>query len=336
MEAASVGLSAVATAAILGSIPLIAMLQRAISTGGRIDWVRVTAVGAVGVLVGGVTVLGSGGLIAPLLAAPVVALGGLFATLGTSARSGVAIWKPLLFALAATTIVFVPTALAVFGPPFDPFANRLGVLDLGGALPSLVAGGATAIGASRVARGSFAFVGGGRGAARTPLPAVGVWVLTIAWLVGLELAVDEFTGPIAFNALLMPVAAAAAGSLVERLRHRRNSVSGLVVGGLAGSAAAVSACAFLTPTLAIVVAVIAGAIVATLPARPKSPFVTVVPGALLLGAAIGVVLLGFLATNVGFIYTGQPELIFGQLFLALVATLGGVVVGAVLGRVLKF
>lgn len=348
MDAASVGLSALATAAILGSIPLIAILQRAISSGGRIEWARLTAIGAIGVLVGGVTVLASGGLIAPLLSAPVVALGGLFASLATSARAGVAIWKPLLFAVAATTIVFVPTALAVFGPPFDPFANRLGVLDLGGALPSLVAGAATAIGAGRVARGSFGFVGGPKfvgglkfvgalkGGARILLPAVGLLLVSIAWLVGFELAIDEFTVPIAVNALLMPAAAAAASSLVERLRHRRNSASGLVVGGMAGMAAAVSACAFLTPPLAIVVALIAGAVAATVPSRPKSPSLTAVPGALLLGAATSVVLLGLLATNVGFIYTGQPELIFGQAFIALVSVLGGLVVGAVLGRALKF
>jgi hypothetical protein len=52
---------------------------------------------------------------------------------------------------------------------------------------------------------------------------------------------------------------------------------------------------------------------------------------LAVGAAISVVLLGALGTNIGYIYTGQPELVLGQVFVTLVSIAGGGLVGAGFG-----
>jgi Amt family ammonium transporter len=341
MDVATAGLSAIATVAVLGTIPLFSLVARGAS--GHTNWRRLVVVAAVGALVSVIAVVV--GPVPSSLIAPVLALGALFAAIATPLRDAVppfevplfevALWRPIAFAAIATTVVFLPVVLPVFGPMFDPFGNQLGVVDLGGAVPGLIAAGATSVGATLLNRtGPAADIrAGGR---RVILPALLLWVVSIVWLFGLELAIDASTPIILTSSVVMPAAGAAAAALVERLRHRRNTARGLVTGILAGLAAATSACAFVTPQLGALVALVAGAVCAIFPLRTnREPLLASVPGTLLVGGGIGAVLLGAVAKHLGFIYTGQPELVFGQLFIVVIAIGLGLLVGAVLARVLR-
>jgi len=121
--------------------------------------------------------------------------------------------------------------------------------------------------------------------------------------------------------------AAGAASLVERLRFGRTTAWGIVTGLLAGMAAAVPACAFVTAPLAAVIGVVAGAASGLLPGRVRTRPAMV----LAVGAAISTVLVGAFGTNIGYIYTGQPELVLGQLSITLLAVAGGGALGAATG-----
>jgi hypothetical protein len=351
MDAATAGLSALATLAVLGTIPLFSVLAGDASE--RTNWRRVSVVAAVGALVAVIAV--TVGPVPSSLIAPVLALGALFAVIATPLPGGVARrevaayevvpyelarrqftqWRPIAFAAIATAAVFVPVVLPVFGPIFDPFGNQLGVVDLGGAVPGLVAAGATSVGATLLGR-TGAARDTNAGGWRMILLALLLWALSVVWLLGIELAIDASTPIILTSGLVMPAAGAAAAALVERLRHRRNTATGLVTGILAGLAAATSTCAFVTLPLGVLIGLVAGAVCAIFPLRTtRRPLLASASGTLLVGGGIGAVLLGAFATHLGFIYTGQPELVFGQLLIVVIALGLGLLVGAVLARVLR-
>jgi hypothetical protein len=323
MDGVSLGFSALAIVSILAVTVLLALVEKRVTP---VDWARTVLVAGTGGAIVAIACSLQVMVLPLLLVGPLAALGALFATLATSLMDSSSTPKRLAVAAASTVIVFLPVARAVFGAPFDPFGTQLGVIDLGGALPALVAGGAVAVGTALVRRSS-------PGAPASPkrwssvVPAILAWVAGIGWLVGLELAADDMVPIIVVSALVIPAVATVTASVVERLRFRRTTPSGVVTGLLAGMAAAVPACAFVTPTLAAAVGLAAGAVGALLPDRLRAwPAAT-----LAAGAGLSVVLLGAFGTNIGYIYTGQPELIFGQLFITLLSLAGGLGVGAGLG-----
>jgi len=323
MDGVSLGFSALAIVSILAVTVLLALVERRISPG---DWARTVLVAGTGGAIVAIACALQLLVLPLLLVGPLAALGALFATLATSLMESVSVPRRLVVAAIATALVFLPVAPTVFGKPFDPFGTQLGVIDLGGALPTLVAGGAVAVGTALVRRPSDPVPPRSRSWSIV-VPAILTWIAGIGWLVGLELAADEMVPIIVASALVMPAGAAVAASVVERLRFRRTTASGVIAGLLAGTAAAVPACAFVTPPLAVAIGLAAGAICGLLPQRLRAwPAAT-----LAVGAAVSVVLLGAFGTNIGYIYTGQPELIFGQLFITLVSVIGGLAVGAGLG-----
>jgi ammonia channel protein AmtB len=324
MDAVSLGFSALAIVSILAVTVLLGMIERRVAPG---EWARTVLVAGTGAAIVAVACSIQLLLLPLLLVGPLAALGALFATLATSLLESQSMPKRLVIAGAATALVFLPVASTVFGTPFDPFGTQLGVIDLGGGLPTLVAGGAVAVGTAVIQRPP-ATVRQFRTRGWTRLvPPILAWAAGIGWLVGLELAADTMVPIIVVSALVIPAVATIAASVVERLRFRRTTVAGVVTGLLAGMAAAVPACAFVTPPLAVAIGVAAGTIGALLPDSLRAW-----PAAMLaVGAAISVVLIGAFGTNIGYIYTGQPELVFGQVFITLAAIAGGLVVGAGLG-----
>ena len=328
MDAVSLGFSALAIVSILAVTVLLGMVERRVAPG---EWARTVLVAGTGVAIVAVACSIQLLVLPLLLVGPLAALGALFATLATSLMESQSMPKRLVIAAAATALVFVPVASTVFGTPFDPFGTQLGVIDLGGGLPTLVAGGAVAVGTAVIQRPPETvrqFRTRGRTGGRTRLvPPILAWAAGIGWLVGLELAADTMVPIIVVSALVIPAVSTIAASVVERLRFRRTTVAGVVTGLLAGMAAAVPACAFVTPPLAVAIGVAAGTIGALLPDSLRAW-----PAAILaVGAAISVVLIGAFGTNIGYIYTGQPELVFGQVFITLASIAGGLVVGAGLG-----
>ena len=324
MDAVSLAFSALAIVSILTVTGLLAVVEKRFTPG---DWPRTVLVSGVGgsivALAGFLQVL----VLPLLLVGPVAALGALFATLATSLLDSESIPRRLALAAASTALVFLPVAGAVFGATFDPFGTRLGVIDLGGAVPTLVGGGAVAFG-SALFRGHPKVAPPNRIRGwRILIPAILAWIAGVGWLVGLELAADDMVPIIVVSALVTPAVAAVAATVVERVRFGRTTVSGLVTGLLAGMAAAVPACAFVTTPLAAVIGLVVGAVSGALPCRVRRwPATT-----LAVGASISTVLLGAFGTNIGYIYTGQPELVLGQLSITLLAAVGGGALGAATG-----
>ena len=321
MDGVSLGFSALAIVSFLAVTVLLAFVGKRVAPG---DWARTVLVAGTG---GAIVILACSIelIVLPLLlVGPLAALGALFATLATSLMETESVPKRLVVGGAATAIVFLPVASTVFATLFDPFGTRLGVIDLGGALPTLVAGGGVAIGTALVRRPPDAVLSSRAGGWPTVVPSVLIWFAGVGWVVGLELAADDMVPIIVVSALVIPVVAAAAASVVERLRFRRTTASGFITGLLAGVAATVPACAFVTPPLAAAIGIVAGVVCALLPDRLRAwPAAT-----LAVGAAISVVLLGAFGTNIGYIYTGQPELVLGQVFVTLASIAGGGLVGA--------
>lgn len=333
MSAEVIVVVALGTIGILAAIPMLHLLG--VALGGQPltgSWSSLNVASAVGLVVGG-----TGALIIhvpQIFLLQSAALGALFAAIATvPVRSvGGGRFSVVLSALLASAIVYVPACTLVFFRWFDPFATHLGVIDFGIALPALVGGCAVAIGA--ILPG---LRGGGTDVRPAPtgraavLAFLGLWAATIAWLLGMELAIDAISPLILINLLIMPVVSAATGAIVERARQMATTAQGLAGAGLAGVAAAVPAAANLEPVLALATAVIAGVICSLL--LPRGGYVVgsrLVLRTLLVGAATGIVLLGVFARDVGMFYTGQPELLFGQLLATLMVLVVSLGVGLVL------
>jgi Amt family ammonium transporter len=324
MDASNYALSALATVGILVAAVLVALLRRWLAGETSTDApFRLELVGAM--LTGAVTAAAFFTLtpVPGIFFGPVTALGALFAVLATAGiRSrGRRLWPTLAFVVVTTALVFEPIAAIVFGATFDPFGTGLGFIDLGGSLAAFVGGGVVALTVTFIDRRSRHPLVSRRGGVVPVIAAIGFLAAVLAWSFGIELAIDEVTPSILRNTALMGVAGAVTGSLVERLRHRQNTAAGSILGLVAGLAAALPASAYLTTSLAILVGLIAGALCALLPRGGATALVAT----LAVGSGFSIVLLGALAQNISFIYTGQPEVLFGQLF--------GVVLAAVLAAV---
>ena len=327
MDGVSLGFSALAVLSILAVTVLFPFVDERVAAG---DWARMVLVAGTGAAIVAIVCSIELVVLPLLLVGPLAALGALFATLATSLMETESVPKRLVVAGAATALVFLPVASAVFATVFDAFGTRLGVIDLGGALPTLVSGGAVAVGTALVRRPPDTVRSSRAGGWSTVVPSVLVWFAGVGWVVGLELAADDMVPIIVVSALVIPAVAAVAASVVERLRFRRTTASGIVTGLLAGVAATVPACAFVTPPLAAAIGLAAGALCALLPGRLRAwPAAT-----LAVGATVSVVLLGAFGTDIGYIYTGQPELMLGQVFITLASLTGGGLVGAGLGWLL--
>ena len=224
-------------------------------------------------------------------------------------------------------LVFLPVAAAVFGTSFDPFGTGLGVIDFGGAVPTLVGGGALALGLSLIRAPSTSPARNHPDTGRMLILATLAWISCVGWMVGLELAADDMVQIIVASAVVTPAMAAVAASVVERLRFSRTTASAMVTGFVTGMADAVPACAFVTAPLAAVIGLIVGAVGGVLPRGMCRSLA----GPIAVAAAIGTVLVGVFGTNIGYLYTGQPELVVSQLSITLVVAASGILLGAAIG-----
>lgn len=272
------------------------------------------------------------GVPAPFLA-PLVGLGAFFATAVTMPHraADVGLVRTAVFAGIMTLLVFVPAAVLVWAEWYDPFATGIGYIDFGAALAVDVPSGAAVLAVllleRRTQQPELVPVRGWR----ILWPVLVLWAGWIGLLIGLELAIDRLTPTILANALIMPAAGALAVAVVDRARLRSNSWGGIALGLLAGTAAATASVGYVIPLLGALIGVLAGALSALLPHAP----ITKISGTLLVSGATSLILLGFLAKDVSFIYTGQPEVFFGQALTALLGAISGFVVGLVVWSILR-
>ena len=267
---------------------------------------------------------GSWLLFAPLVAPqalgelyiPVAVLGSLSALLATLAvrSTGAPLRSAMVFATGWSILVFVPVAIATF------VTGVLGIepMDHGGSLASMVATGAAAL-AVLVVRGdrhrSLS------AATRLPKGIAAVAVVTLiggwlGWLVSAELAIDEISGTILVNGVLGAAGGIAGWLAVQRMSHQSTTL-GAVVAGLVSGLAAVSAGApLLSPVAAASSGIIAGGVACIFTLRRvaasrRQQWYLV--GSHLIAGGIGIILIGLLASDAGFLFTGQITLIEDQI-----------------------
>lgn len=325
-------LGALGAAAVLVVIAMLALLERRMSGADEPRPARTVlwpaglgvVVAAVLLPIFGIRMLGAAFL------APLAALGGLFGFLVTAALRQDRVVLSSVVSSVLTAAVYVPVTVLVLGGVFDPLASGAGIVDLGGAVPGLVAAGAAGAAVRVLRRRQRAGVHLRAGWWATLWPTLIAWIAWIAWLVGFNLGIGAVVITIVQNAIAMPVAGALASAIVQRARYRHNTPAGVATGILAGLAAATPACANLQLPLAIVTAFVSGLLCGILvrPGGYDGPRLLL--GVALLGGGLSTVLLGFFMRAQGFIYAGQPEPFFAQAEATLGAAVYGFAVAAVL------
>lgn len=257
---------------------------------------------------------------------PIAVLAAIAAFLACVApRSMGAGWPATLtFSFVWSAVVFVPAALASFGSP--------AVLDHGGSLAVNVAPGAAALG--------MLLLGGGRTGPVQPMPlwlgAVGVAAVVagwIGWLAASELAIDEATPGILAAGALGAAGGLAGWLIVQRVRHQATTLDAVAAGLISGVVAITAGAPLFTPASAAVTGLIAGGAAglltmtrASASGRPQ----WAIAGTHLVGAGIGLIVLGIAGTAVGFVFTGQPVLAATQTIAVLAAAAWSAVVAALL------
>jgi ammonia channel protein AmtB len=272
---------------------------------------------------------------------PIAALAGVAAYLPSIAvRSvGGGVLATLVFGLLWSILVFVPTAIATFAPFGTDGPLGLQPVDHGGSLIINVASGAAALGVL-VAAGRraprFRAATLGRGMATLAIAALCLGWIT--WLAAAEFAVDELTPAIMINGVFGALGGVAGWLAVQRIRHQSTTLPAVAAGLVSGLVAVTAGAPLFTPVSAAASGIIAGglACIFTLErvsaSRRQQWFVV---GSHLIAGAVGVVLLGLLATNRGFLFTGQVDLIADQFTGVVSVTAYSALVSLLLWLVLK-
>lgn len=252
------------------------------------------------------------------LYAPVGVLGALAAMVATlSVRaSGASFATALVFSLGWSILVFLPVARATFATG----VFGISPVDHGGTLALNIAAGAAALGVLFVprpgrSRESPARLPRGLGTTAV-LALLAGW---LGWLVAAELAIDEVSTAILVNGIVGAAGGVVGWLAVQRIRHQSTNL-GAVVAGMVSGLVAVSAGA---PLLSPVAAASSGVIAAGLACiftlrrvagtRRQQWYLT---GSHLIAGAIGLFMLGLLASDSGFAFTGQVALIQNQVISA--------------------
>lgn len=270
---------------------------------------------------------------------PVAALGGVAAFLATLAvrGTGAGPWRSLLFGLLWSAIVFVPAAVLSFSSLPGPFG--LEPVDHGGSLAVNVAGGAAAAGVllangARAGRPRSATIRLSSGVAGVLALGIG-W---IGWLASAELAIDEVTPEIVLNGIVGALFGALGWLAVQRIRHQVTTLSAVAAGLVSGLVSITAGAPLFTPVSAAAAGMLSGAAasaftLARVAATRRQQWFVV--GSHLVAGSTGVVLLGMLASGVGFLFTGQLQFIQTQLASVLLVAAYSATVSFLLWSVLK-
>ncbi|MDH6181019.1 Amt family ammonium transporter [Microbacteriaceae bacterium SG_E_30_P1] len=268
------------------------------------------------------------GVVSSPLYVPIGLLGAIatmIASLAVRSGSGSLITTSI-FALSWAILVSVPVEMVTF------FTGLGGVvaLDYGGSLIMNVAAGAAVAGVLLIG------VSRPRGLRAIVLPqawvVVAVVVLMvgwIGWLVAGELAIDDLSTAILVNGALGVAGGVTGWLAVQRMSHQSTTWGGLLAGVTSGLIAVTAGAPIISPLAAVSFGMLAGGAACIATVRWIS--VTRQPqwylvGSHLIAGAVGVVLIGILASGTGFVFTGQILPVQNQLFGSIaVAAYSGVV-----------
>jgi len=269
---------------------------------------------------------------------PIAALAGVAGYLATIAvrAAGGGIVATLVFALVWSGIVFVPTAILTFAPYAASWPIGIAPVDHGGSLAVNVATGAAAAGVLLTGgpRLRTAIIGRSTGL----IAMVGLGIGWILWLVGAELAIDDVTPGILLNGVVGGLGGVAGWLFVQRLSHKSTTLAAVAAGLVSGLVAVTAGAPLFTPVSAAAAGILAGgaACIFTLrrvgASRRQQWFVV---GSHLIAAGVGIVVLGLLATGMGFLFTGSIALIVNQVAATVLVAIYSLVVSVVLWLALR-
>ncbi|CAN5176728.1 hypothetical protein BH09ACT5_BH09ACT5_15090 [soil metagenome] len=270
---------------------------------------------------------------------PIAALAGVASYLATIAvrAAGGGVVATLVFALGWSAIVFVPTAVLTFAPYAASWPVGIAPVDHGGSLAVNVSAGAAALavlvmGGPRLRTASIARITG-------LVAMIALCLGWILWLVGAELAIDDVTPGIVLNGVVGALGGMVGWLFVQRLSHKSTTLSAVAAGLVSGLVAVTAGAPLFTPVSATAAGILAGgaACIVTLrrvgASRRQQWFVV---GSHLIAAAVGIVVLGLLATGMGFLFTGSLALIINQVTATVFVALYSAVVAAVLWLPLRW
>ena len=273
------------------------------------------------------------------LFAPITALAGVASYLATIAvrAAGGGVVATLVFALAWSGIVFVPTAILTFAPYAASWPIDIAPIDHGGSLAVNVSAGAAAMGVLLLGgpRLRTATIGRVTGLVAMIALCLG-WIL---WLVGAELAIDDVTPGILLNGLVGAGGGVVGWLVVQRLSHKSTTLNAVAAGLVSGLVAVTAGAPLFTPVSAIAAGILAGgaACIFTLrrtgASRRQQWFVV---GSHLIAGGVGVVVLGLLASSMGFLFTGSIALIINQVAGTVLVTLYSTIVSILLWLPLRW
>ncbi|MFP7760544.1 hypothetical protein [Marisediminicola sp. LYQ85] len=264
---------------------------------------------------------GAGRALDGALVLPLAAVSGLAAVLVSTPAHIVGLSPHRTYGVVAawSLLVYSPITLVAFTTVSGFFATGYVPLDLAGALPGLVAAGASGAAFLLVTRDTDrAFPPGvdRRSRVRIVLLFAVLWALWLVWMLGLELAITTASPRILLNGLLAPVAAAVAWLVVQRIRRAETTLTAALGGLYCGLVAIAPAGGYIDSTGAIVTGATAGAVCSLLGyhlARTNGQASWLPTIQLLVGGTIGAVLVGVFAIRSGLVVMGQPETILSQL-----------------------
>ena len=246
--------------------------------------------------------------------AALAALAGYLATIAVRA-AGAGVVTTAVFGLLWSAVVFVPTAVLTFAAAGTTWPLGLQPIDHGGSLAVNVASGASALG--------VLLAGGARVGSATirrttgALAVLALCIGWIGWLVFIEMAIDEATPLILVNSLVGALGGIVGWLVVQRILHQSTTLPAVAAGLVSGLVAVTSGASLFTPLAAVAAGVVAGgaACFVTLrrvrATRRQQWFVV---GSHLVAGFTGLVMIGLLATGMGYFYTGDTGITFTGIF----------------------
>jgi ammonia channel protein AmtB len=162
---------------------------------------------------------------------------------------------------------------------------------------------------------------------------VGLGLGWLVWLAGVELAIDGVTPGILLNGLVGGAGGVVGWLVVQRLRRQSTTLNAVAAGLVSGLVAITSGAPLFTPVSAAAAGIVAGAaaclftLVRVGRSRRQQWFIV---GSHLVAGAVGIVVLGLLATGMGFLFTGSIALIQNQVVATVIVAAYSVTVSVAL------
>jgi Amt family ammonium transporter len=255
----------------------------------------------------------------------------------------------MVFAGVWATVVYFPVASWVFnftladGAVTDGgwIAYNVGAIDFAGGTAVHINAGAAALALSLVLGKRVGFAKGMHVPHNPPFVLLGAGLLWFGWFgfnAGSELAADGIAAIAFLNTIAAPAAAILGWLVVEKIRDGKPTSVGAASGAVAGLVAITPACAALSPTWAIVLGLVAGAVCAmAIELKFKLGFDDSldVVGIHLIGGLIGTLYIGLFATDVGLVYSGSLEQLGKQALAAFAVLIYSFVLSYVIGIVIQ-